>query len=207
MGIDAKEKTARSTSVGADERQSIQKDSDNSIPASEAKGNGEMENLEEMYRKMQRMADPRYLHTLTMTELFQTAYKSRPPIIENLLHSGAYLLAGAPKIGKSFLVAQIAYHVSTGQALWDCKVHQGTVLYLALEDDFQRIQNRMFMMYGVNDNSEPTLCHRCRKNRKWPGRTAGKLHPRSPRYQAHHHRHHAENPGGRRRSVQLRQRL
>ena len=143
-GIDAKEKTARSTSVGADERQSIQKDSDNSIPASEAKGNGEMENLEEMYRKMQRMADPHYLHTLTMTELFQTSYKSRPPIIENLLHSGAYLLAGAPKIGKSFLVAQIAYHVSTGQELWGCKVHQGTVLYLALEDDFQRIQNRMF---------------------------------------------------------------
>ena len=48
MGIDAKEKTAQSTSVGADERQSIQKDSDNSIPASEAKGNGKMENLEEM---------------------------------------------------------------------------------------------------------------------------------------------------------------
>ena len=155
MGIDAKEKTAQSTSVGADERQSIQKDSDNSISASEAKGNGEMKNstegLEEMYRRMQRMADPRYLHTLTMTELFQTSYKSRPPIIENLLHSGAYLLAGAPKIGKSFLVAQIAYHVSTGQELWGCKVHQGTVLYLALEDDFQRIQNRMFMMYGVND--------------------------------------------------------
>ena len=151
MGIEPKEKTAQSTSVGADERQSIQKDSDNSIPASEAKCNGEMENLEEMYRRMQRMADPRYLHTLTMTELFQTSYKSRPPIIENLLHLGAYLLAGAPKIGKSFLVAQIAYHVSTGQELWGCKVHQGTVLYLALEDDFQRIQNRMFMMYGVND--------------------------------------------------------
>ena len=96
MGIDAKEKTALGASVGADAGQSIQKESDNSIPASEAKGNGEMENLEEMYRQMQRMADPRYLHTLTMTELFQTSYKSRPPIIENLLHSGAYLLAGAP---------------------------------------------------------------------------------------------------------------
>ena len=46
---------------------------------------------------------------------------------------------------------QIAYHVSTGQDLWGYKVHQGTVLYLALEDDFQRIQSRMFMMYGVND--------------------------------------------------------
>ena len=44
MGIDAKEKTAPNTSVGADERQSIQKDSDNSIPASEEKRNGETEN-------------------------------------------------------------------------------------------------------------------------------------------------------------------
>ena len=53
MGIDAKEKAARSTSVGADAGQSIQKDSDNSIPASEAKGNGEMENLEEIFIKLQ----------------------------------------------------------------------------------------------------------------------------------------------------------
>ncbi len=136
---------------------------------------------------MQRMADPRYLHTLTMTELFQTSYKSRPPIIENLLHSGAYLLAGAPKIGKSFLVAQIAYHVSTGQELWGCKVHQGTVLYLALEDDFQRIQNRMFMMYGVNDTPESALCHRCRENRERSGRAVGKLHAGTPGHQTHYH--------------------
>ncbi len=86
-----------------------------------------------------------------MTELYQTAYKSRPPVIDGLLYSGAYILAGAPKIGKSFLVAQLAYHVSTGQRLWGYEVHQGTVLYLALEDDFQRIQSRMFMMYGVAD--------------------------------------------------------
>ena len=102
MGIDAKEKTAPNTSVGADERQSIQKDSDNSIPASEAKGNGEMENLEEMYRRMQRMADPRYLHTLTMTELFQTTYKSRPPIIENLLHSGRTSSRARPRSESRF---------------------------------------------------------------------------------------------------------
>lgn len=50
-----------------------------------------------------------------MTELYQTAYKSRPPIIDGLLYAGAYILAGAPKIGKSFLVAQLAYHVSTGK--------------------------------------------------------------------------------------------
>ena len=106
-----------------------------------------------MRERIRRMNDPRYLHTVSMTELYQTVYKSRPPVIDGLLYSGAYILAGAPKIGKSFLVAQLAYHVSTGQRLWGYEVHQGTVLYLALEDDFQRIQSRMFMMYGVADTA------------------------------------------------------
>lgn len=52
-------------------------------------------------------------------------------------------------MGKSFLVAQLAYHVSTGQKLWEYDVRPGTVLYLALEDDYQRLQERMFRMFGV----------------------------------------------------------
>lgn len=158
MGIDAKEKTALSSSVGADERQSFQTKSDSSIPTSNTEINypdeNSSENLEELYRQMQRMASPYYLHTVSMTELYQTTYKSRPPIIDGLLYAGAYILAGASKIGKSFLVAQIAYHVSTGKMLWGFDVHQGTVLYLALEDDYQRIQSRMFMMYGVEDSEK-----------------------------------------------------
>lgn len=155
MGIDKKEKTAPVPSVDAEEGQSVHNFSEDSIPNLESEINevneNSEENLEEMYRQMQRLTDPHYLHTITMTELYQTAYRSRPPIIDGLLYAGAYILAGAPKIGKSFLVAQIAYHVSTGRKLWDFDVHQGTVLYLALEDDYQRIQSRMFMMYGVND--------------------------------------------------------
>lgn len=154
LASNAKEKTALATSVGADERQSVQNTID-IIPTSDTEINPQIENsqenLEEMYRKMQRLTDPHYLHTITMAELYQTAYQSRPPIIDGLLYAGAYILAGAPKIGKSFLVAQIAYHVSIGRKLWDFEVHQGTVLYLALEDDYQRIQSRMFMMYGVDD--------------------------------------------------------
>ena len=75
MGIDAKEKTAHNASVGADAGQSIQKDFDNTITTLETKRNGEIETLEEMCRKMQRMANPRCLHTPTMTELFQTFYR------------------------------------------------------------------------------------------------------------------------------------
>lgn len=162
MVYDTKEKTALNTSCcpfqqgATDERQSIQ-NTDNIIPTTEEHFNDLGENfeesLQEMYRQMYRMADPYYLQTVSMTELYQTTYKSRPPIIDDLLYGGAYILAGAPKIGKSFLVAQIAYHVSTGEKLWGYEVHQGTVLYLALEDDYQRIQSRMFMMYGVEDSS------------------------------------------------------
>ena len=98
---------------------------------------------------MRQMNNPDYLHTVSLNELFDNVYESRPSIIDGLLYAGAYFLAGAPKIGKSFLVAQIAYHVGTGQPLWGYEVHQGSVLYLALEDDYGRLQGRMSRMFGV----------------------------------------------------------
>ena len=109
MGIDAKERTAPVSSVGAEEGQPVHNFSEDSIPNLESEINevndNSEENLEEMYRQMQRLTDPHYLHTISMTELYQTAFRSRPPIIDGLLYAGAYILAGAPKIGKSFLVA------------------------------------------------------------------------------------------------------
>lgn len=98
--------------------------------------------------------NPNYLHTVSLNELYDTVYESRFPVVENLLYTGAYILAGAPKIGKSFLVAQIAHHVSNGQALWGYEVkNPGAVLYLALEDDYQRLQERMSRMFGVEEES------------------------------------------------------
>ena len=150
--IETKEKTALVTSVGADERQSVQ-NTINSIPTSDAEINHQIENpeenLEELLRQMRRMNDPAYLHTVSMNDLYETVFQSRPPVIDGLLYSGTYLFAGAPKVGKSFFMAQLAYHISTGQKLWDYEVHQGTVLYLALEDDYQRLQDRMSRMFGV----------------------------------------------------------
>ena len=102
-----------------------------------------------LLRKMRQMNNPDYLHTVSLNELFDNVYESRPSIIDGLLYAGAYFLAGAPKIGKSFLVAQIAYHVGTGQPLWGYEVHQDSVLYLALEDDYGRLQGRMSRMFGV----------------------------------------------------------
>ena len=128
MEIDEKEKTAPGSSVGADEGQPIQKDNNTSISNSDPKINDPAsktkESMRDKRRKMQSMFDPNSLYTISMTELYQNTYKSRSAIIEGVLYPGTYLLAGAPKIGKSFLVAQLAYHVSTGKefSIWHWKM-------------------------------------------------------------------------------------
>ena len=111
-----------------------------------------IKSFEEIQRELLRMADPSYLKTVSMTELFDSVYHSKPPIVDGLLYRGTYLFVGAPKLGKSFLMAQIAYHVSTGTPLWGFPVRQGTVLYLALEDDYGRLQERLYRMFGTAEN-------------------------------------------------------
>lgn len=143
-----KENAAPSASVGADAGQQFSNKYDNNIPDTGAESN---ENFDELKKKLRRMQDPAYLPTVTMTELYDTVYESRPPVIDGLLQNGTYIFAGAPKIGKSFLMAQLAYHVATGKPLWGYEVHQGTVLYLALEDGHERLQRRMYRMFGVED--------------------------------------------------------
>ena len=94
------------------------------------------------------------LQTVSMTELFDKVYMGKPPIIDGLLYRGLYIFAGAPKLGKSFLMSQLAYHISTGTSLWGYNVHKGTVLYLALEDDYRRLQERLYRMFGVCENKD-----------------------------------------------------
>lgn len=85
-----KKTTAPDTSVGADDGQPLHNSTENSISAFEEEINGDFQNsaesLDEIYRRIQRLTDPHYLHTISMTELYQTAYQSRPPIIDGLLY-------------------------------------------------------------------------------------------------------------------------
>lgn len=127
---ETKKTTTPNASVGADAVQPLLKNSTNSITDSSNNCN---------------------LKTISMTELYDTVYPPRRPIVDNLLYSGTYLFVGAPKIGKSFFMAQLAYTVATGLTLWEYEVHQGTVLYLALEDDYARLQRRLSRMFGVEE--------------------------------------------------------
>lgn len=141
-------------SVGADGEQPISNHSIGIITTDSPEINSQFsepeENFEDIQRQLDQMMNPAYLHTVTLNELYETTYPSRPPIIDGLLYPGTYLFAGAPKVGKSFLVAQIAYHISMGLPLWGYPVNQCSALYLALEDDYRRLQERMFRMFGVD---------------------------------------------------------
>lgn len=50
-----------------------------------------------------------FLPTITAKELMEKEFPPRVELIEGMLGPGLYILAGAPKIGKSWLVLQIAH--------------------------------------------------------------------------------------------------
>ena len=139
----AKEKmTAPIASVGADVEQPLQNFKTNqSIADLPVKGNLQATNNVKNTAKSTNKKNPDDLETVSMMELYDTAYPPKLPIVDGLLYNGTYLFVGSPKIGKSFFMAQIGYHISKGLPLWEFSVRQGTVLYLALEDDYARLQS------------------------------------------------------------------
>ena len=147
----AKEKmTVPIASVGADvEQPSSNKLTNQSIADLPGKGNLQATNNAENTAKSANKKNPDDLETVSMMELYDTAYPPKLPIIDGLLYNGTYLFVGSPKIGKSFFMAQIGYHISKGLPLWGFSVRQGTVLYLALEDDYARLQKRLSQMFGM----------------------------------------------------------
>ena len=118
-----KEMTAPNVSVGADTEQPIQKCTDHSI----SDYNENIKSFEEMQREMLRQLSPSYLKTVSMAALYDTVFDIQTPLIDGLLQRGTYLFVGSPKVGKSFMMAQLAYHISTGTPLWDYKVRKTTV--------------------------------------------------------------------------------
>ena len=142
--------TAPVSSVGADGKQPLQKTNNKSIAELPAKGN--LQACESCHVQSEKMMADDELQTVSMTELYDTVYPPKIPIVDGLIYAGTYLFVGAPKVGKSFFMAQLGYHVSMGLDLWDYPVRKGTVLYLALEDDYARLQKRLSWMFGMESS-------------------------------------------------------
>jgi hypothetical protein len=79
----------------------------------------------------------------TVRELLETEFPDPKWAVPGLLPIGLTMLAGRPKLGKSWLSLQMAIAVGTGGKLLGLDVPKGKVLYLALEDSARRLKKRL----------------------------------------------------------------
>ena len=91
------------------------------------------------------------LNTINCEEIMTQPLKPIEFVVDNLITQGLFILAGAPKIGKSWLALDICLSVAKGEPVLNANTNRGTALYLCLEDSKIRIQNRLYEM-----TDEPT---------------------------------------------------
>lgn len=104
---------------------------------------------------------PTGLNTIDGETLMSRPLQPLNFVVDTLISQGLHILAGSPKVGKSWLALWLAVTVAKGEPVWGMQVKQGTTLYLCLEDSQLRIQNRLF---DVTEDA-PANVHFCTESR------------------------------------------
>jgi len=92
------------------------------------------------------------LKVISADELQDKVFPEPKWAVPGLLTEGLTILAGRPKRGKSWMGLGLALAVASGGiALGKIKVEKGDALYLALEDNERRLQNRLDRIKGQDD--------------------------------------------------------
>ena len=111
--------------------------------------------MNDVFQNVERQFDSAYeaydkrplrLDTFSCAELCDYRLERKSYTVEGLLSQGLNILAGSPKIGKSWMVLHLCIQVAKGQPFWGMKTQQGEVLYIALEDSKQRLQDRVLSL-------------------------------------------------------------
>ena len=92
------------------------------------------------------------LETINAEDLQNRTYEPTHFMIDELIPEGLHILAGAPKIGKSWLALWLCLCVSQGQPLWNFATAQGEVLYVGTDDQFDEFLKLMLHDYLAVDN-------------------------------------------------------
>lgn len=102
---------------------------------------------------------PAFKRGMTAAALMRMKFEPIRYVVDGYLAEGLTVLAGAPKIGKSWMALNIAVAVASGRpAFGNVPCDHGDVLYLALEDNNRRLKSRLLKM-GMNEAPERlTLC-------------------------------------------------
>ncbi|MCJ2044739.1 AAA family ATPase [Methylobacterium sp. J-078] len=107
----------------------------------------------------------------SMAELQRQEFPEIRYIVPGYIAEGCTLLAGRPKLGKSWLVLEMGLAVASGEScLGGIPCEQGDVLYLALEDNKRRLQRRGTKMLGAYGGNWPAAME-CAT--EWPRASEG----------------------------------
>ncbi len=101
------------------------------------------ERFDEAYEAGAEPSQPKKLTTFDCESLSEMRLTRLSYVIDDFLRPGLAVLAGAPKVGKSWLVLYMCLQVAGGEPFWGMQTRQGTVLYIALEDSRERLQERV----------------------------------------------------------------
>ena len=67
-------------------------------------------------------------------------------LVDGLIPQGVHLISGSAKIGKSWLMLDLALKLAAGEPFWGMETVKCGVLYLSLEDTLARIQSRLMKL-------------------------------------------------------------
>jgi len=87
--------------------------------------------------------------SITAAELQVTEFAPVSWVVNRFLPQGLSMLAGKPKLGKSWLMLDVAVAVSTGGTVLGERCDPGDVLYAALEDNQRRLKERMAKVFPL----------------------------------------------------------
>ena len=86
------------------------------------------------------------LKTKDAAEIYYSAIGKTNYYVEDIIPQGLNILSGASKAGKSWLALWLCLKISVGEMVWDKQTKICDCLYLCLEDNERRIQNRLHIL-------------------------------------------------------------
>lgn len=117
-------------------------------------------------------AQPKSVHEpvfLNAASLFAMEFPPIKYVVPGYVAEGMTLLAGRPKLGKSWLVLEMALAVASGGiCLGGVECEQGDVLYLALEDNPRRLQSRLKRLWQLETLAKQPIPDRLTFVTEWP---------------------------------------
>jgi len=126
----------------------------------------EQGNNKEAQKLLEDLNQIKGIKPITAKELMETEYPPPSWIVPDLIPQGLIIMAGKPKIGKSWIALHIAHRISIGKPVFLAQDKDGNdkfkpnvskVLYFGLEDSERRLQDRLRKIAWQEETSDNLL--------------------------------------------------